>query len=313
MVEDEVFRTEQRALAFGKWANASMAFLGVAAGWYSNSDALLVDGFYSAVNFAAAIIAARVGNRIRQPISRAQPFGRDLEETIYVTFRSLVLIGMLLFAALTSARKIFDYVNGAEIAPLDYAVIGVYIVVVISVATVQAAIFWRAYVVSEKRSGILRAESTAAINGGVISLCAGVVLLGLPHLYGTPLEPIIPVGDSILVLVLAAVIIWRPLSIFRSAISELAGFSASGKNYTEACRVARESAQAAGYQFQRAAVVPGGRVHFCIIYIDPLRRVDAHEITAFHRTVQARLMDAIGPTRMEVVLWTDSDELLPVP
>ncbi len=227
MVEYEVFRTEQRALAFGKWANASMAFLGVAmpADVFQFQDALLVDGFYSAVNFAAAIIAARVGNRIRQPISRAQPFGRDLEETIYVTFRSLVLIGMLLFAALTSARKIFDYVNGAEIAPLDYAVIGVYIVVVISVATVQAAIFWRAYVVSEKRSGILRAESTAAINGGVISLCAGVVLLGLPHLYGTSLEPIIPVGDSLRVLVLAAVIIWRPLSIFRSAISELAGFA----------------------------------------------------------------------------------------
>lgn len=52
---------ERRSLEGGKWANLFMAVAGVAASLVSRSDALLVDGLYSGVNFASAVVAAKVG------------------------------------------------------------------------------------------------------------------------------------------------------------------------------------------------------------------------------------------------------------
>ena len=53
-------RFEQRSLTTGMWANLLMGVAGIVAAQLSNSDALLVDGLYSAVNFVSAIIAGRV-------------------------------------------------------------------------------------------------------------------------------------------------------------------------------------------------------------------------------------------------------------
>jgi predicted Co/Zn/Cd cation transporter (cation efflux family) len=51
---------EERSLRLGTWANLLMAGAGVGAAYASHSDALLVDGLYSGVNFLSAIIAARI-------------------------------------------------------------------------------------------------------------------------------------------------------------------------------------------------------------------------------------------------------------
>ena len=51
---------ERRSLHVGKWGNLLMGVAGVVASFLSNSDALLVDGLYSGVNFVSAIIAAKI-------------------------------------------------------------------------------------------------------------------------------------------------------------------------------------------------------------------------------------------------------------
>ena len=53
-------RYERRSLATGMWANLFMGAAGITAPQLSNSDALMVDGLYSGVNFFSAIIAGRV-------------------------------------------------------------------------------------------------------------------------------------------------------------------------------------------------------------------------------------------------------------
>ena len=46
---------EKRSLATGMWANLFMGAAGITAAQLSNSDALMVDGLYSGVNFISAI------------------------------------------------------------------------------------------------------------------------------------------------------------------------------------------------------------------------------------------------------------------
>ena len=83
---------ERNSLEVGKWGNLLMAVVGVAAAYMSRSDALLVDGLYSGVNFFSAMIAAWVGASVLQPADRRYPYGYAAYEALYVKFRAMVLL-----------------------------------------------------------------------------------------------------------------------------------------------------------------------------------------------------------------------------
>ena len=74
---------EARSLTVSLWANLFMAVTGILAAWLSHSDAVLIDGLYSAVNFAAAIVARRVGASVARRPDRSRPFGYDADEAAH--------------------------------------------------------------------------------------------------------------------------------------------------------------------------------------------------------------------------------------
>lgn len=295
-------KTELRALVVNKWANLVMAVAGVVAALMSRSDALMVDGLYSAVNFLSAIIAMRVSERIGRPPDRGRPWGYGFEESLYVTFRSLVLVGILAFAAFASAGKIFTFLTGGEVPELIFGPIVVYSISMVIICLSLAFYHHRAFVKTGRSSSILKTESRAALVDGAISLGSGVALISLPFLVGTVLEPIIPVGDAIIVLIMVALIIWQPLGLFRGAMAELAGVSAPGKTHMAVSRAAKDLASEYGFRFLRAAVQKAGRSHFVVVYVDPLEPVSANRIDEFWRVMTARLTDKVGTVRCEVVV-----------
>jgi divalent metal cation (Fe/Co/Zn/Cd) transporter len=69
---------ERRSLATGMWANLLMGAAGITAAQLSNSDALMVDGLYSGVNFCSAIIAGRVATSLH--LSRTNSSASPLHE-----------------------------------------------------------------------------------------------------------------------------------------------------------------------------------------------------------------------------------------
>ncbi|WP_298986690.1 cation transporter [uncultured Roseibium sp.] len=293
---------ERRALGISKWSNLFMAAAGILTAWLSRSDAMLVDGLYSAVNFVSAIAAARIGARVGLPPTRSRPWGQDFDEVLYVTFRSLILIGVLVFAAIISCTKIWTFFNGGTVPELVFGPIAIYAVVIVAICLGLAYNFHRAYRLTGRRSEILRTEARAALIDGALSIGSGAALLSLPFLKGTPLAPYVPIGDAVIVLALILAIIWQPLSTFRKTLADLAGVSAPSGTHTKATRTARDLAGEYGFHFHRAAVLQAGRMHFVAVYINPERAVVASEIDAYRDTLSARLEDRIGPTRVEVIL-----------
>lgn len=301
---------ERRALGIGKWANLFMAFAGLLTAWLSRSDAMLVDGLYSAVNFVSAIAAARIGARVGLPPTRARPWGHDFDEVLYVTFRSLILIGVLVFAAVVSGMKIWTFFSGGSVPELVFGPIAVYAVVIVTICLGLAVNFHVAYRRTGKRSAILKTEARAALIDGALSLGSGAALLSLPFLEGTVLGPYVPIGDAVIVLVLILAIVWQPLATFRTTLADLAGVSAPGATHAKVARAARNLARDKAYKFHRAAVLQAGRMHWVVVYLDPGRAIDAADVDAFRDTLAARLEDQIGATRVEIVI-TATDGLKP--
>ncbi|MFN3131790.1 cation transporter [Roseibium sp.] len=293
---------EQRALTVGKWSNLFMAFAGILASWLSRSDAMLVDGLYSAVNFVSAIAAARIGARVGLPATRSRPWGHDFDEVLYVTFRSLILIGILVFAGFVSGTKIWTFFTGGDVPELVFGPIVIYSVVIVAICLALAVNYHRAYRKTGQRSAVLKTESRAAMIDGALSVGTGAALLSLPLLQDTPLGPYVPIGDAVIVVLLILVIIWQPLSSFRSTLADLSGTSAPRKTYSKVSRVARDLAKEHGYKLHRVAVLQAGRMHYAAIYIDPLKPIEAHDVDVFKDKVSGRLEDVVGPTRVEVMV-----------
>ena len=86
---------ETRALGLGTLGNAVGAVSAMVFYLRSGSDALMLDGLYTAVMAGASVIAARVSRAALQPRSRAFPFGASGQEPLYVLFRTLVLLGII--------------------------------------------------------------------------------------------------------------------------------------------------------------------------------------------------------------------------
>jgi predicted Co/Zn/Cd cation transporter (cation efflux family) len=100
---------EIRSLRIGIYASACMAVAGICVHVLSGSYALLLDGLYSAVMVGSGLVASRISRNVVRPPDRAYPYGYDGQEALYVLFRSLVLIGVLSFAAISGLCTLIDY------------------------------------------------------------------------------------------------------------------------------------------------------------------------------------------------------------
>lgn len=214
---------EANSLRAAKWANVFMGTAGVSAAVMSNSNALMVDGVFSFVNFMSVIVAGRVGQRIARGPDKYRPFGYAAEESLYTALRSMVLTAVILFALLSALVEITNYAltgNGKE---LILGPIVIYMLSMVAICFGLAAY----HGVNLKRSGgnnsILKLERQSAIIDGLMSAGSGAALLALPLLKGTALAPIIPVGDSLIVAVLCVFMVFAPVRGVKSGFAELLG------------------------------------------------------------------------------------------
>ena len=102
MQNDDV-TVERKAMDLTRWANLVMGLSGAAAAWASNSQALLVDGLFSLIGYVSAVYAMRISESAHLGPDRLRPFGHANDEALYATFRSLALIGLVIFGVVQAA------------------------------------------------------------------------------------------------------------------------------------------------------------------------------------------------------------------
>jgi predicted Co/Zn/Cd cation transporter (cation efflux family) len=300
-------RYEQRSLTTGMWANLLMGVSGVTAAQLSNSDALMVDGLYSGVNFVSAIIAGKIAASVRRKPDQKYPFGYEANESLYVLFRSLVLLGILAFAAFSSINKIVTYARGGQVPELNFGPITIYMFFMIAICFGLAA--WHGYNWRKtgKRSEILKTERTASIVDGFISAGAGGALLAVTFLKGTPLDVIIPVADAIVVLVLATVMIGQPAGMLRSSIREVAGRAVDDESTTSQVRERIEAVLAPlPGELLQVAVTKLGRFHFVVSYIKPTGSVTAIDLDTLRGELHESYADLFSQVRSEIVFTAEA-------
>ena len=279
-----------------------MGLAGVLAAWLSHSQALLVDGLFSMIGFAAAVVGARVSASTRLAPDKTRPLGYAADESIYTTFRALSLLGLVAFAVGSAVLNIVNYAGGGEIPELRYGPIFVYFAVIGVVCFGLAANHYFAWKRTGRRSGVLQLEAKAAFFDGVLTLGAGAGLVLMPHLAGGPFEWMTPIGDSLIVLALCVIVAWRYYSEFMAGLGELAGVSVPGRQVLAAQRAVGPIIKEAGGRLVDLSVLKLGRAFQVQVYFEPEGRISAGSVDAITRRIDSALAGKLGPATAIVVI-----------
>ena len=222
-------RHERQALLLGIAGNLVGSVCSFGMFLHSNSDALLLDGLYTAVMAASGLVALQVSRAAHAPRSRAYPFGASGQEPLYQLFQSLVILGMVVVAGLGAAGKVITVASGGPAPVLELSGLGWYFTTMVLLNLALGWQFGRSWRLSGGQSDLLLDNSHTALFDAAITAGTGVALLGSPLLQTTPLAAIAPITDSLIVLVLSDLFLPAPLQSLGRAIAESAGVSVDAR------------------------------------------------------------------------------------
>ncbi|NVO55512.1 cation transporter [Rhodobacteraceae bacterium B1Z28] len=273
---------EGRSLIMAMWGNLFMAAAGIVAGVLSNSNAIMMDGLFSLIGFGSAFLGRRISFRLDAGPDKLRPFGYAADEAIFSTFRSLSLLGLVLFAITNAIKNIYSYLNGIMPEPLNFAPMFVYFALIGATCVLLWAFHHFTWRRTGRNSSILRLEAKAALFDGLITAAAGVGLAAIYLFRDGPLAPVAPVGDSIIVLVLCLLAIGSYVRDFWGGLGELASVSASPEHLASARRALRATISDDGGALRDMSVTKQGRAFLVTVYYDPRRPVTAAEMDALN-------------------------------
>ena len=287
--------SETRALSLGTLGNAIGALSALVFYLRSGSDALLLDGLYTAVMAGASVIATQVSRAALQPRSRAYPFGASGQEPLYVLFRTLVLLGIIAFAMVSAAGKVLSYVQGGAIPVVRLDGLGWYFAAMVLLNLWLWQVFKASWRSSGGNSDMLRGMAISARFDALISAGTGIALLGSPLLLGTPLAPVVPIADALLVLVLSAALLGEPIAILNGAVAEAAGSSQSVPVAVQGqcCQAIVPALDQQGCGLVELAMIRLGRTVTAVAYVEPASAMTAAQIDALRQAVEAILIKTL--------------------
>lgn len=233
-------RIERRAMVIGAIGNLSMAVIAWFTYWYSNSEAVLLDGNYSLIVFIGMVVALSIA-RIKTRRTETFPLGQFFYESLYSFIKGLMILGVIVMAVATSVVRILLYSRGSteNIPALNPEPILVY-----ASAMVLLSFFLSGYYRLANRriggqSSILWTDGKASFVDGVLSLG---ILVGVFFLRNANAEggaDFVPyLADSIITLVLSVSLVAKPIQIIRESVIELALGKLQNEEEYQACETA---------------------------------------------------------------------------
>ncbi|QBG36475.1 cation transporter [Litorilituus sediminis] len=214
---------EQTALWFAAIINLVMAFCGWLAFYYSNAQAILLDGNYSFIAFIVTLIAIRI-SAIKAKRTKTFPYGQYVYESLFSLSKGIMIIGVLSMALTSNISRIFHYINGEQLSALNTDIILIYAVAMVVLCAGLGLFCQYQNKKINYTSSILRAEFAGAKIDGAMSLALGLALYAISFVAIEGSFGFLHyIGDAILVSILVLLLSKEPFVLVRDSFVELAG------------------------------------------------------------------------------------------
>lgn len=211
---------EQKALKRGNILNLIMAFVGIILFIFSKSKAVLIDGLFSFIQFISVMIAIKISKDIETSSRKQYPLGQYSKETLYVLFKSILIIILLVSSIFSSIMTISTFISDPSLIP------EVNLNLIITNGALMTLLCFALYLIYkhynkkiENCSEVLKSEAIGANIDAILSLGASVAFIlfnVIPFL-----KPLFPISDAIIVIILTIFFAYQPIQLLRNQISIL--------------------------------------------------------------------------------------------
>ncbi|UNC91254.1 cation transporter [Candidatus Contubernalis alkaliaceticus] len=260
---------EKRALLLGAAANLIMAVVSWITYYYSNSEAVLLDGNYSFIIFLGVLVALKIA-AIKTHKTKTFPLGKFFYESLYSFIKGLMILGILLMSVATAVIHIVMFFTGhTENIPMLIFKPIVFYGVVCMVLSYGLAFFYRQQNRSMSNMSILlNTEQKSSFVDGTLSLGVVVVALFLT-MGGAELGgDFVPyLADSIFVLFLTSMLIMEPVTIIRDSLIEMAGGTLQDQEKRKYFEEVVSSNMPKGLIIEDVFISKNGSQYIILIYI----------------------------------------------
>ncbi len=250
--------TEQAALKLSYLGFFVMALLGLVFAWITHSQAILLDGVYSAIAFIMVLISKRIAQLVHQPYSKDFHYGYAQFEPLVNTIRSLLILVILIFAFSSAVSALLS--GGRDLKPglaLVYALLA-------GGGCLLMALLQRINA-KKVQSPILQLDAKNWFVDGLFSLVVALGFLVAVILQSFHKEHLILYVDPILVITLAILILPIPLKAIGDSLKELLAIAPEYPAQEKIHSLLEQTLQDIGIQKKRIRMVKVGRYFFMLI------------------------------------------------
>lgn len=250
---------ERRGVILSVIGSALLATSAVVMALVAKSQAILLDGLYTVITLAMALVSLKVIDLLKKPETHNRPFGYMALEPFLNLVKSLIMLILLVFFLITNIQELCT--GGRDIA-LDMTTLYIFICLAIYAVIILRLRRYR----RGTSSSILDLEIKnwcvdAMITGGIaVSLMAAMLLIRMG--YGH-IQPYI---DPLVVVALIVVSLPLPLKTFSVEIKRLLLISTENSIETEAVTQLRPVIQQFGLVNTHIWGLKSGRTHYLFVY-----------------------------------------------
>ena len=209
---------EDHAIKLTIAGNVGMGVLGVSFAVYTGSEAILLDGVFSAIAFAIALVTLYIARLVRQPGNDKYPFGYAVFEPMLNLAKGLIIAIVMVFAASTAISVILE---GGRTIELGAAVL--YAVIAAAGCGLLAREIHRLAGITG--SPIVAVDARNWIVDGLFSVAVAVGFGAVFLLEGSRYAWLVPYADSIIVLFLVLAAIPLPYKVIRENWGQITGIA----------------------------------------------------------------------------------------
>jgi predicted Co/Zn/Cd cation transporter (cation efflux family) len=208
--------SERTGLILSTVASAALAIFAFATAAVSNSQTVLLDGYYSLLTSACGLAALRVASLLKRPDNQRYPFGYAGFEPLLNLFRGSLVLSVTLYAGISAVTDLSE--GGHQVANQTAALYAFLTTLVcFSVATFVGRL-------SKKTdSPLLEVDSESWKVDGWISFGICLAFLLGAGVSGWLDSSKVALIDSLTLLVLCAVTFPVPLRIVKDSVNQLVG------------------------------------------------------------------------------------------
>ncbi len=251
---------ERNGLLLSVFGALGMAGLGIGFALLTESDAVMLDGFFSLIGAAVGMVAIRVAALVQQPDDEHFHFGYAAYEPMLNLAKGILIAFVTLFALLSAVIVIID--GGREIKG---NLVVVYALIAAAGCLIIAAI--QRGIARRTESPLVAVDSKNWLIDGLISGAVAVAFFVVVLLGDGPLAAFAPYADPAVVVLLSVLTAPIPISIIRTNWRQLLGKAPETEILEEAHRRVDRACESLSGFTPTLRILETGRTFYLQLYL----------------------------------------------